>query len=396
MPNLMRTLSLFNLDASFKFGSVEEQTLLIARAFRKEDGLFLPAFTTPLDRQAAAQYRAEGLEVVCLNLNRLRLSTLRHLVQTIRRHRIEIVHWNWYHPLSGYLWMVTILTPTVQHYITDHDSRPAKMPLVGERVTCAKDHDMFEFSDIVQVVEDIIRILKRMLLKRYAKVFGVSRFVMEQMDRARVWPRPHAWVHFINTERFAPAPTVRHEVRQEMDSHNRFVLLIVAQLIPEKGVDVAIRSLKSLPESVVLWVVGEGPASGSLQDLCRQLALEDRVRFFGLQREVQPYLQAADCFVCPSRWKEAAGLVILEALACGLPVIATDIGGIPELVEDGKVGLLFRSEDHTQLADCIRRLLDHPPLRESMSKTARAVAVEQFCIHRRIDAYLAFYRVDSV
>lgn len=376
MLRLMRILYLSNLDISLKFGSYEEQCLLIARAFRKKGGLFLPTFTTTLDREAAAQYQTEGLEAVCLNLNRLRPFTLWHLVQTIRRHRIEIVHWNYYHPLSIYLWTVTVLAPTVKHYFTDHSSRSAEVPPAGEGA--------------------IIRTLKRMLLKRYSKVFGVSRFVMEQIDRARVWPRPHAWAHFINTERFIPAPMVRYRVRQEMDSHERFVLIIVAHVIPEKGVDVAIRSLITLPKSVVLWVVGEGHASGSLQDLCRQLALEDRVRFFGLQREVQPYLQAADCFVCPSRWQEAAGLVILEALACGLPVVATDIGGIPEFVEEAKVGFLFRSEDHTQLADRIRRLLDDPPLREAMSKAARAVAVEQLCIHKRIDEYLAFYSVDSV
>ena len=72
---------------------------------------------------------------------------------------------------------------------------------------------------------------------------------------------------------------------------------------------------------------------------------------------MEPLLQAADCAVCPSIWSEAAGLVNLEAQACGLPVIARRIGGIPELVEDGRTGFLFTPGDHRELAERLRRPL---------------------------------------
>ncbi len=378
MARLRRVLYLSNMDASLKFGSWEEQTLFLTRAFRKEGGLLLPAFTVMPGPAHLLPYTQAGCEVVCLNLSRFSFSTFRRLMQTLWRWRIEVVHWNCYHPLSLYLLLITLLSPTVRHYYTDHSSRPQ------------------EISTRPKPTSAVVRTLKKFLLKRYEKVFGVSQFVMDQMDHVGIWPQPHYWRHLINAERFIPNPIVRHSVRQAMGvSDECFVLLSVAHLIPEKGIDVVIRSLLSLPSPVLLWVVGTGPESEPLQDLCRQLALEDRVRFFGLQREVQPYLQAADCFVCSPLWQEAAGLVILEALACGLPVIASGVGGISESVEEGKSGFLFPPGDRVALSEHILRLHNDPHLRMAMSKAARSAVEERFSLHNRIDEYLAFYRVDS-
>ena len=119
-------------------------------------------------------------------------------------------------------------------------------------------------------------------------------------------------------------------------SAEEFVAVTVAYLIKDKGIDVAVKALAQLPEDVVLWVVGDGPEQGNLQALAQDLGLGQRVRFLGPRRNVEPFLQAADCALCPSVWAEAAGLVNLEALACGLPVVASRIGGIPEFIEDGR------------------------------------------------------------
>ena len=82
-------------------------------------------------------------------------------------------------------------------------------------------------------------------------------------------------------------------------------------------------------------------------------------------------MQAADAFVCPSRWAEAAGLVNIEAQACGLPVLASRIGGIPEYVMDGRTGVLFPPGDAEELAAAVRRLLDDPERFREMGREAR-------------------------
>ena len=168
------------------------------------------------------------------------------------------------------------------------------------------------------------------------------------------------------------------------------MLLTTAYLIKEKGIEVAVRALARLPESFVLWVVGDGPEFDALQALSGELGVQDRVHFLGLQSQVEPYMQAADAFVCPSLWAEAAGLVNIEAQACGLPVLASRIGGIPEYVKDGETGLLFPPGDADALARSALALQD-PGRRRDMGRRARERAVQEFSVARRIDEYLDLY-----
>jgi len=103
-------------------------------------------------------------------------------------------------------------------------------------------------------------------------------------------------------------------------------------------------------------------------------------------------MQAADCFVCPSLWAEAAGLVNLEAAASGLPVIASRIGGIPEYVEDGRTGFLFLPGDHHELTRRVQSLNEDSAMHKKMSAQARAWAVEKFSADSGVLEYLNLYR----
>jgi glycosyltransferase involved in cell wall biosynthesis len=370
---LKRVLFVLRLDPAGKFGSIEEQTLTLARSFRERGSLFLPVFLRPLDPESANQYAREGLGAEALDLARFRPGTLLRLLALIRRHRIEVVHWNFYHPLfNGYLWALTVLRPGVEHYFTDHISRPAAGP-GSDGQGCLKSR------------------LKRVLASRYRKVLCVSDYVLDQA-RESAGPRAERIHHFINTDRFRPDPAARREVRRAVGVGEEFVAVTVAYLIRDKGIDVAVKALTQLPEEVVLWVVGEGPEQANLQALAQDLDLGQRVRFLGSRRNVEPLLQTADCALCPSVWSEAAGLVNLEALACGLPVVASRIGGIPELIADGRTGFLFAPGDPQDLADQIQRLMSDEPLRRRMGQEARSDAVERFSARIQIDKYLAFYR----
>jgi glycosyltransferase involved in cell wall biosynthesis len=261
----------------------------------------------------------------------------------------------------------------VRHYFTDHTSStwPGSPPATGVK-----------------------RAIKRILFRRYARVVGVSQYVA---DRLRDQGCPSELLatryYFLNAVRFRPDPAVRAAVRREFDASEQFIIVVVAYLVAAKGVDVAIRALPRLPDPVRLWVVGGGPEAARLEDLCRELGVLERVRFFGHQPDVQRYLQAADCFVCPSRWGEAAGVVNLEAQASGLPTLGSRIGGIPELIQDGRTGFLFPLGDFEQLADKIRLLYDDPSLLHKMRYEARIRAVERFAAENRIEGFLDLYRV---
>jgi phosphatidylinositol alpha-1,6-mannosyltransferase len=266
---------------------------------------------------------------------------------------------------------LSLFAPRAKHYYTDHISRPWPLPPQGSWLA---------------------RRLKRLLLWRYRRAICVSRFVQDCLSDRRPWAGVQTCLHFINTDRFHPDLQARGEVRHRFGAEEAFVILAVAHLIPEKGLDVACRALAELPPRAVLWVAGSGPAHDALNSLCASLGIADRVRLLGNQAEVQPFMQAADCLVCPSVWAEAAGLVNLEAQAVGLPVVASRIGGIPEYVADGTTGLFFSPGNPTELAHCLRRLMDDPELCQGLGEQARAAAVERFSVQRRLAEYLNLYR----
>ena len=374
MPSksLPRVLYAVALDPALKFGSLEEQIVRLARTFELHDGLFYPLFICPEGGNKSIAFQEAGIETECLDLRSFHWARLARLLRLIARNRITLVHWNFTDMLrNSYLWWLTLLRPNVRHCYTDHISR---MP--GSR----------QFSGGLK------KILKRFLLQRYDKVFCVSQFVLNDLRRQQIRSDLILCRYFINAERFRPDQAMRADLRRQLHVEGSFVLLTVAHLIKEKGIDVVIRALTELPDSVVLWIVGDGDESERLHQLCSELRLTSRVFFQGLQKNVAPLMQAADCFVCPSLWSEAAGLVNLEASASGLPVIASRIGGIPEFVEEGRTGFLFTPGDYRELIRCVQFLNEDPGLCQKMSVQTRARAMERFAPDVRVPEYLDLYR----
>jgi len=164
------------------------------------------------------------------------------------------------------------------------------------------------------------------------------------------------------------------------------IVLTTARLAEQKGVDQAIRALASLPEDVVLVALGEGPERPRLEHLARELALERRVFLPGRVPDVGAWLRRADAYVQPSRW-EGFGLGVLEAMHAGLPVVATRVSSLPELVVDGETGLLVPVDDPGALAAALQRALEEPSLGTAGSERARA----DFSVARMADRHVELY-----
>ena len=365
-----RVIYLTDLVPSGRFGSLEEQTLNLAKEFASRGSLFLPVFGGPPAHSVVEQYAKYNLEIAGLNLHELSFHTLRALLRLIRSHRISIVHWNFYSPINPYVALLSVLAPGLKHVVTDHTSRTLPLPLPPTGIK---------------------RLLKKTFFRRYGQVLCISDFVVDCLVKDGTWSNLVRCTHFINTERFKPDADLRAKGRKEHQVEDKFLVLYVGQLIKEKGVDSALRALSLLDEKVVLWLVGSGDQRSYLEGLAKELGIEHRVRFWGPQDNVEPFMKVADCFVCPSIWGEATGLVNLEALASELPVVASEIGGIPEFVENGRTGLLFPPGDHETLARQISRLVADPELHRKLSKAARVAAVEQFSIERRLPEYVRQY-----
>lgn len=155
----------------------------------------------------------------------------------------------------------------------------------------------------------------------------------------------------------------RVSVRREL-GFDGTVLLSVGNLVPEKGHQHAIRALQELP-SVRLVVIGQGPEEGALRQLAADLEVAPRVTWIGVlpQAELARYYAAADVTVLMSA-REGLPNVLLESMACGTPVVATNVGGIPEVVTAPESGVVLEEASSAVLASAIRKLVGNPPDRE--------------------------------
>ena len=166
--------------------------------------------------------------------------------------------------------------------------------------------------------------------------------------------------------------------------------VFVGRLGPEKGLDVLLRAWAQLAEPRELILVGEGTKRAPLEVLASELKL-DHVTFTGSTNDVRSYLQQADLFVLPSR-SEGIPNAMLEAMACGLPIVASHVGGIPDVVQDGESGLLVPPEDIPALAAAIGRLLADSDLRRQLGEKARQRVVSDYSLNAATTRHLDLYR----
>jgi glycosyltransferase involved in cell wall biosynthesis len=172
-------------------------------------------------------------------------------------------------------------------------------------------------------------------------------------------------------------------------------LLYVGALAAAKGVHIAIRALAlaqtQLP-MVTLTIVGDGPDRATLEALAAELGVAQRVVFLGMRSDVPQLLAAHDTMLVPSIWKEAFGYVLIEAMAVGCPVIASDVGGIPEVITNDQEGLLVRPSDVVQLSDAIVSLARNPGVRGRLVHGAMEKVRRVFALDESISRFWQLYR----
>ena len=139
-----------------------------------------------------------------------------------------------------------------------------------------------------------------------------------------------------------------------------------------------------------LMLIGDGPERSAAEHLALQLKVQDRIHFVGKQDNVNELLPLADLMIMPSEM-ESFGLAALEAMACSVPSIATRVGGVPELIQDGENGLLFEIGDIDAMSDAAIALLGDDSRLTAMSQAARKTAQDRFCASRIIPLYENYY-----
>jgi N-acetyl-alpha-D-glucosaminyl L-malate synthase BshA len=170
------------------------------------------------------------------------------------------------------------------------------------------------------------------------------------------------------------------------------IVIHVSNFRPVKNVEAVVRVFAKARHRVPLrlLMVGDGPDLAEASSLARTLGIGDSVQFLGEHDQVVPLLSAADVFLLPSV-QESFGLAALEALACGVPVVASRVGGLPEVVEDGVSGYLHAPNDLDGMAQSIVTMLSDRPLHRRLSAAAARTAHDRFCDTRIVPIYEAYY-----
>ena len=243
-------------------------------------------------------------------------------------------------------------------------------------------------ADIYGLQGKLPRALKRWALNRTTRLTAVSGDLKNEIECLGLGrPSPIRVISMgVDTDRFHPDRQDTH-LRQNLGGEGA-VVLFVGRLAEKKGVRYLIEAfpavLKQNP-GARLTIVGDGALREDLEALCRSLSLQDCVLFAGAKRpeELPPYFASADVFVGPSIVAEGGdtdsfGLVFAEAMAAGCAVVASNVGGIRELVRDGETGVLVPQRDATAIADAVTLLLADSRLRRSLSDAGRTFVRDNF------------------
>lgn len=175
--------------------------------------------------------------------------------------------------------------------------------------------------------------------------------------------------------------------------HIGCTVAFVGRLVPVKGLDVLLSAWASMPRDLEarLLVIGDGPERGALEQLANRLSVQESVSFVGYSSDVSSYLRSAEIYVQPSR-QEGMPNSVLQAMACGLPIVATAISGNMDLVIPSENGLLVPREDAPALRDALCELIANPGRRRQMGEASRARAARSFELQRVLDSLERAYR----
>jgi len=186
--------------------------------------------------------------------------------------------------------------------------------------------------------------------------------------------------------------TENPELRARFAPEHQKLLVHVSNFRPVKRAKAVIEIFARVRQAVParLLMVGDGPDLHDAVCLARTLGVADDVEFLGEQDQVVPILSVSDAFVLPSS-QESFGLAALEAMSCEVPIIASRVGGLPELVDDGVNGFLHDPGDLDGMARSALRLLTDEDLHRSASAAARRAAKDKYCDSKIVPVYEAYY-----
>jgi len=318
--------------------------------------------------------QSEGIKVICLNRKSGRDWGLgRRLAAAAKAENIDVMHAHQYTPFFYAALARIVCNANYRLILTEHGRH-------------YPDH-----------VSGLRRSVNHLLLSRYADSinaccqFSADALANNDGFQCKAIDVIENGIDFQRYQKLMAKKTLRQNLGFSPDK--RYIACI-ARFHPIKDhvtlINAFAQLVKEFPD-VDLLLVGDGPERSALSRLCTDLNLGDRVQFLGIRADVAEILQAVNVFALTSLC-EAASLTILEAMASGLPVVVTDVGGNPEMVRDGIDGFLAPRQDAQVIAQALRKLLNQPETAQKMGEAGRTRVQQYYSLSRTIDRYHQLYR----
>ncbi|TVP77561.1 MAG: N-acetyl-alpha-D-glucosaminyl L-malate synthase BshA [Gemmatimonadales bacterium] len=289
------------------------------------------------------------------------------------RHDLDLVHAHYAIPHATSAWIA-------REMFEDGGGPRLVTTLHGTDITLVGQHPSFKRITRFSILKsDGLTAVSHFLARETETNFGVD------SDSIRVIP------NFIDTDRYRPDREPCH--RATLAPGGEKIVMHISNFRPVKRVEDVVTAFAGMvartPARLVM--VGDGPERARAQRAARRLGVEDDVVFPGKHAAVDELLSCADLFLLPSE-SESFGLAALEAMSCGVPVIATRVGGLPEVVVDGVTGYLVEVGDTDTMARLGAEILADQAMAKEMGDAARTRAVEAFSAPRVVPRYAEFYR----
>lgn len=369
---MSRVVSLLNY-APRHWGTRDDMLAALVRALGARGVCAGVAFAKRVPAEVCARYQAAGADVQAVDTSLGLVPTWMSLRALAREAPISLAQIRFF-PLHTVVPWLARSAMTRNVVVTDAESGLA-------RPGSWKRH--------------LVRLRARALARAASRVIAISTFVKDRTTALGIPPDKVVVVHNgVDTARFRPDEAIRARLRRDLGLQPREALLLTAaSLLPFKRLNVILGACAELARRHVafrLLIAGHGPLRAKLEAQAAELRLRDRVQWLGEVADPVPLMQSCDALLLASVG-EAFGNVIIEAMACGAPVIASRSGGIPELVEEGITGRLVPPDDARALAAAIEELVADPVRGLEMGARGRRRVEAHFTIDRFVSRTLAVY-----
>jgi glycosyltransferase involved in cell wall biosynthesis len=355
----LKPIRVCHLASGDLWAGAEAQIATLLRALKADQRFDLSAIVLNKGR-LAEELAVAGISVTVYDESVGTWTTLRSLASHLNLHRPDIVHSHRYkeHILCAFAAKLSHNSLMVQTYhgLEEHLHGWAEVKM-GAYTTLSTVVGKVAAQRFVGVSQEITAILRR----RYAP--GKVRCIRNGVDLTRV-----------------KAIKSGADLRDRLSiASGEFVIGAVGRLTPVKGIEYLIRAVAKNrgPQKRKLVIVGDGPLRPALERLAREVGVAGNVLFMGARNDVYDLMAAFDVLALPSL-HEGIPMVVLEAMAMAVPIIASRVGGIPEILDDGQEALLVQARDVDVLADAIETVANDEVLRNRLRKAARARVESQF------------------